>query len=101
MGGYTHRSIANAVIFTAYCWGNFAGPFVVKQSEAPNYPSATIGLLVGYIIKWACHLILLGYLISVNRHRDKKYGAVNKQRSDEAGMLDQTEFENKDFRYVL
>jgi hypothetical protein len=28
---------------SAYCWGNFAGPFVVKQSEAPDYPSATFG----------------------------------------------------------
>lgn len=45
---------------TAYCWGNFAGPFVVKQSEAPDFPSATIGLLVGYAIKLVCHLCLLG-----------------------------------------
>lgn len=45
---------------TAYCWGNFAGPLVVKESEAPEYPTATIGLLVGYAIKLVCHLILLG-----------------------------------------
>ena len=45
---------------TAYCWGNFAGPFVVKESEAPDYRGATIGLLVGYAIKAGCHLILLG-----------------------------------------
>lgn len=45
---------------TAYCWGNFAGPFVVKASEAPNYPSATAGLLAGYAIKTGCHLGLLG-----------------------------------------
>ena len=60
MGGYTHRSIASAVVFTAYCWGNFAGPFVVRQSEAPTFPTATIGLLTGYSIKAACHLALLG-----------------------------------------
>jgi hypothetical protein len=45
---------------TAYCWGNFAGPFVVKEAEAPDYKGATIGLLVGYSIKWGCHLALLG-----------------------------------------
>jgi hypothetical protein len=45
---------------SAYCWGNFAGPFVVKQSEAPDYPSATAGLLAGYSIKTGCHLLLLG-----------------------------------------
>ena len=101
MGGYTHRSMANALVFTAYCWGNFAGPFVVKQSQAPYYRGATIGLLVGYAIKWACHLLLLGYLVWENRRRDHKYGPADKERSDEAGMQDKTDFENKDFRYVL
>ena len=60
MGGYTHRSLAAAMVFTAYCWGNFAGPFVVKKSEAPNYPTATAGLLAGYSIKMGCHVALLG-----------------------------------------
>ncbi|KAF5972279.1 hypothetical protein FBULB1_8804 [Fusarium bulbicola] len=101
MAGYTHRSLASALVFTAYCWGNFAGPFVVKKSEAPHFTGATIGLLVGYAIKFCCHLGLLVYMYLANRHRDKTYGAPNKERSNEAGMRDQTEFENKDFRYVL
>lgn len=45
---------------TAYCWGNFTGPFVVKASEAPTYPTATAGLLAGYSVKLGCHLLLLG-----------------------------------------
>ena len=101
MGGYTHRSIASALFFTAYCWGNFAGPFVVKQSESPNFPTATAGLLAGYSIKMGCHLILLGYLYYINRSRNRKYGPANTEASKEAGMQDQTEFENKNFRYVL
>jgi hypothetical protein len=24
LGGYTHRSVASALVFTAYCWGNLA-----------------------------------------------------------------------------
>jgi hypothetical protein len=53
--------ILTGVIYsTAYCWGNFAGPFVVKQSEAPHFTGATIGLLVGYSIKLGCHVLLLG-----------------------------------------
>ena len=36
-----------------------------------------------------------------NRMRDKKYGPADKAVSNEAGMQDQTEYENKDFRYVL
>lgn len=46
-------------------------------------------------------LTLSVYMFYVNRHRDRKYGPADKQQSDEAGMQDKTEFENKDFRYVL
>lgn len=60
MAGYTHKSIASGMIFSAYCWGNFAGPFVVKDNQAPQYKGATIGLLVGYTIKLVCHALLLG-----------------------------------------
>jgi hypothetical protein len=41
------------------------------------------------------------YMYLINRRRNKTYGPPNKERSNEAGMRDQTEFENKDFRYVL
>ena len=77
------------------------GPFVVDPKQAPRYEGATIGLLVGYSIKLGCHLALLGYMFFSNRRRDRVYGPPNREASDEAGMLDQTEFENKDFRYVL
>lgn len=101
MAGYTHRSFASGLVFTAYCWGNFAGPFVVKKSEAPHYGTATAGLLAGYAIKMGCHLLLLLYMFMVNRRRDRIHGPANKESSDEAGMQDKTEFENMNFRYVL
>ncbi|GAB1205325.1 hypothetical protein APSETT445_003998 [Aspergillus pseudonomiae] len=40
------------------------------------------------------------YMLIVNRRRDSHYGPADKARSNEAGMQDQTEFENKDFRYA-
>ncbi|KUL82748.1 hypothetical protein ZTR_10908 [Talaromyces verruculosus] len=100
MAGYSHKAAASVLIFTAYCWGNFAGPFVVKPSQAPEYRGATIGLLVGYLIKMITHLLLWAYLVYMNRSRDKRYGPSDKARSSEAGMQDKTEFENKDFRFV-
>ena len=42
-----------------------------------------------------CHLGRLAYLFFENRNRDPKYGPVDKARSDEAGMQDQTELQNK------
>ncbi|KAJ7582199.1 major facilitator superfamily domain-containing protein [Mycena floridula] len=100
MGGYTHRTIASFMMFTAYTWGNFTGPFVVKQSEAPRFPTAMAGLLAGYAIKLVCQVILLGYLIWFNKRRDRIYGPPNEVASREAGMQDKTEYENTDFRYV-
>lgn len=44
---------------------------------------------------------VLVYMLSINRRRNRVYGPANTEASDEAGMRDQTEFENKDFRYVL
>ena len=40
-------------------------------------------------------------MFMVNRRRDIVHGPADKAQSDEAGMQDYTEFENKDFRYVL
>ncbi|KAI0479506.1 major facilitator superfamily domain-containing protein [Xylariaceae sp. FL0804] len=101
MAGYTHRAFASAIVFTAYAWGNFAGPFVVKEDQAPYYRGATIGLLVGYTVRLVATFALLVYMFVVNRQRDRIYGPANKELSDQRGMQDQTEFENTDFRYVL
>jgi sugar phosphate permease len=104
MAGYSHRASASALVFTAYCWGNFAGPFVVKQSQAPEFTSAGWGLLGGYAAKTVCHGLLLGGLWWSNRRRDRRYGVVDevgRERAREAGMRGETEWQNKDFRYVL
>ena len=36
-----------------------------------------------------------------NKYRDRTYGPPNTEASNDAGMRDKTEFENKNFRYVL
>lgn len=40
-------------------------------------------------------------MFTTNRYRDRTYGPADKEASNEAGMQDRTEFQNKDFRYVL
>ncbi|KAJ7830665.1 major facilitator superfamily domain-containing protein [Mycena olivaceomarginata] len=102
MGGYTHRTIASGVIFTAYCFGNVAGPFVVyEQAVTSTLLYATVGLLAGYTIKLVCQIVLFFYMYISNQRRDRKYGPPDLGASKEAGMQDKTEYENKDFRYVL
>lgn len=48
-----------------------------------------------------CVLIELAYLFATNRYHDSSYGFADKAQSNEARMRNTTEFENKDFRYVL
>ncbi|KAJ6626135.1 hypothetical protein B0H10DRAFT_2211326, partial [Mycena sp. CBHHK59/15] len=62
---------------------------------------ATAGLLAGYTIKLVCQIGLFFYLYLSNKRRDRVYGPPDVAASKEAGMQDKTEFENKDFRYVL
>lgn len=58
-------------------------------------------------VKLVCHAALGLYMLSVNRSRDRQLqnkGDVDEEVKREAernGMLDQTEFENRAFRYVL
>lgn len=67
----------------------------VSHANYSTYP------LLFIIDKIHTYLIFLVYMFLTNRHRNTKYGPADKQASDEAGMRDLTEFENKDFRYVL
>lgn len=51
---------------TANCWASFSAPFVVKQSEAPYYRSASVGILVAYMIKLVVKLLLLGKVMLIS-----------------------------------
>lgn len=60
-------------------------------------------MLAGYSVKLTAILILYAYMYLENKRRDR--AALGAQESEEDGiengMLDQTEIDNKAFRYVL
>ncbi|KAI3611713.1 allantoate permease [Moniliophthora roreri] len=91
--GYSHKIVSHGLIFAG-------SPFVVKQNEAPRFPTAMAALVTGYSLKFTAQGLLLIYLVWSNARRNKKYGPPDEAASREAGMQDKTEFENKDFRYV-
>ncbi|KAJ5988165.1 MFS general substrate transporter [Penicillium waksmanii] len=103
IAGYTKKQVTGALLFTGYCVGNIIGPQTFKDSEAPGYHSAYIAMLVGYIVKLTAIIALYLYMYLENKKRDRE--AVDNFESDadgvENGMLDQTEIDNKEFRYVL
>lgn len=82
----------------------FAGPQTFKDSEAPGYHSAYIAMLVGYMVKLAMVVVLYIYMFMVNKKRDREAGVVSAEEERlaiEQGMHDQTELDNKGFRYTL
>ena len=81
-----------------------AGPQTFKDSEAPGYHSAYIAMLVGYMVKLAMVVVLYIYMFMVNKKRDREAGVVSAEEERlaiEQGMHDQTELDNKGFRYTL
>lgn len=102
IAGYTKKQVTGALLFTGYCVGNIIGPQTFKSSEAPGYHSAYIAMLVGYAIKLVTITILYVYMWRENKRRDREALVEDASRDGvENGMLDQTELENKAFRYVL
>ncbi|KAH8117460.1 MFS general substrate transporter [Phellopilus nigrolimitatus] len=109
MAGYTKKQFASALTFISYCVGNIVGPHFVIQSQAPRFNTATKAMMIGFVGKFVCHAVLGTFMLSINRKRDRMLRMSNndideevEKRDGEArGMLDQTEFENKAFRYVL
>ncbi|KAI1109495.1 allantoate permease [Nemania sp. NC0429] len=100
VAGSTKKQLTAVVLFIGYCVGNIIGPQTFRDSEKPYYHSAYIAMLVGYTVKLVCVIILYIYMWRVNVARDAA-GPVDEKTAVEAGMHDQTEIDNKGFRYSL
>ncbi|KAJ1715495.1 MFS transporter [Aspergillus flavus] len=103
IAGSTKKQVTGALLFAGYCVGNIIGPQTFKDSEAPGYHSAYVAMLVGYAVKLVSIIALYLYMYLENKRRDREALGSDGDESDgvEKGMLDQTEIDNKTFRYVL
>ena len=80
------------------------GPQTFRDSEKPGYHSAYIAMLVGYVVKLGMVIVLYVYMFTANKRRDREAGrmtAEEERLAIEQGMQDQTELDNKGFRYTL
>ncbi|KAI0509622.1 allantoate permease [Xylaria bambusicola] len=100
IAGSTKKQLTSAILFVGYCIGNIIGPQTFLESEAPHYRSAYVAMLVGYTVKLLSIITLYIYMWRVNVARDAE-GVLDEKAAVEAGMHDQTELENKGFRYSL
>jgi DhnA family fructose-bisphosphate aldolase class Ia len=61
-------------------------------------------MLIGYVVKLGMVIVLYIYMYTQNKKRDREAGdmTVEEERlAIEQGMQDQTELDNKGFRYTL
>jgi hypothetical protein len=107
--GYTKKSVTASMVLIGYCIGNIIGPQFMFDREAPSYTS---GFLAIVICLAASLVIIIGfrfYLVWENKKRDREQGAVDTDVVVIDGvavplgmlnMLDKTDREIKQFRYV-
>jgi hypothetical protein len=114
--GHTKRVTTNAIMLSAYCIGNAAGPFMWRAEYKPRNHVPWIIIALCFV---SCMVLLFSIRVLLEREnkrrdaepRDDSYDDVYVARFDEKGnrvevkvskeFLDLTDRQNRDFRYVL
>ncbi|KAL0950628.1 hypothetical protein HGRIS_007418 [Hohenbuehelia grisea] len=113
--GHTKRITTNAIMLSAYCIGNSAGPFMWQAKYRPRNHIPWIIIGICYVCCMAIMLAIRRLLASENKRRDQEppddtYDDVYIEKVTEKGtvkvkvdkeFLDLTDIQNRDFRYVL
>ncbi|KAJ5971669.1 Major facilitator superfamily domain general substrate transporter [Penicillium vulpinum] len=113
VAGYTKRTTVTAVMFIANCAGNITGPFLFFPDQIPDYSSAWLGIMISLAISFLSILCLRQVCQFQNMKRDREQNVKRDPEShedieteeaaalDTAHNLDETDWENKNFRYYL
>ncbi|OJD31382.1 mfs allantoate transporter [Diplodia corticola] len=107
IAGHSKRTMTNGLWFVWYAAGNIVGAQLFFAREAPRYESAIIALCVCYAAIIVLAFVLRQVMWWENKRRDKAMGVGERtvNGADEAamkeGFRDQTDVENKHFRYCL
>ncbi|KAI9276857.1 major facilitator superfamily domain-containing protein [Phascolomyces articulosus] len=101
--GYTKRVFYNGGILVAYCMGNFIGPLLMRQNEAPRYYSGMITYMVAIFISILLFLYLRYTYIRDNRYHQqlKTEKGLPSSIIDNDQMEDITDKEDLSFVYRL
>ncbi|KAJ7127432.1 major facilitator superfamily domain-containing protein [Mycena crocata] len=116
--GHTKRVTTNAIVLGAYCVGNALGPLMWEAKYKPRNRIPWIVTAVCYAASMLILLVIRSMLIRENKRRDADspvedgYDKIFIQRLAEDGsgdletvkvdkeLLDLTDVQNRDFRYV-
>lgn len=110
IAGYTKKTTVLAILFIGYCAGNIIGPQLFFTKEEPRYQSAFVGIMVCMIIAAISIIALRQYMAWDNKRRDRDQGVcIDPEVEDVSDVharlvkagVDETDWENKRFRYFL
>ncbi|ATY62811.1 vitamin H [Cordyceps militaris] len=109
IAGYTKKTTVLALLFIGYCAGNIAGPQLFIAKQAPGYHAAFEGIMVCMILSCISIMVLRQYMAWENKKRDRAQGICIDPETSTDGTsehlvqtgLDETDWENKRFRYYL
>ncbi|KAK5128254.1 hypothetical protein LTR85_002921 [Meristemomyces frigidus] len=96
--GYTKRSVGSSGMFIGYCLGNFLGPLVFKEEEAPFYTTGWITTVITSAVAVILSLVYRTICVWENKRRDKT-GQL--EAYEHAFEDDLTDRKNPQFRYTL
>ena len=101
VAGHTKRVISIALISASFSVGNIIGPQTFQARDAPQYTPAKITVVATQAAGALIASILFAYYVWANRRKDAKGpSAVSRDDNEQHLWQDQTDKENKTFRYV-
>lgn len=102
VAGSTKKTMANGMWFLFYAAGNIIGANIFFAREAPKYQSAMTALIICYCVMIGLDGAYFALVYFRNKKRNQLQGGHTEEVQQQAildGYKDQTDFENKGFRY--
>ena len=93
--GHTKKVCMNAILLMSFCLGNILGPLTFRDADAPSYTPAKITIVAVDSVAILATVVLLLYYSWQNKQRDK----LEVEHKQDVEFADQTDLENKEFRY--
>ncbi|KAI9250906.1 major facilitator superfamily domain-containing protein [Phascolomyces articulosus] len=96
VSGYSKKIFYNGAFVIFYTLGNFIGPLVMLEKEAPRYTGAMTGFCIGNAVAIASYIIM-----RFSMARENKKRLANPPEKETDVTLDLTDMQDKNFIYKL
>ena len=101
VAGHTKRVISIALISASFSVGNIIGPQTFQARDAPQYTPAKITVVATQAAGALVASILFAYYVWANRRKEARIpSAISRNNTEQHLWQDQTDKENRTFRYV-